>query len=574
MKVTFIISLLVYLLLAPNAYGQKTYLLKYEVRGSSFQEGEKFFRDSLEGHSFVKSKIHALQEEGFLMANVMGSIWNDSSRSVVINTGEQYHWVELGKGNLPGHLLSQAGYDPKTFNQKPVSHQKVVRMFDRILSIAENQGYPFSSISLDSISQSENQLKASLYYEQGPRITFDSIQVIGDANVKLGFIQRKLNIVQGEPFSQKRVEEAVEVIRKLPYLKLLAPPKISFQNSEATVYLYLAKRKVNSIDGIIGFLPNEVEENKLLVTGQFDLGLMNVSGRGRNYSLHWQRLTQYSQNLEISALEPMVLGSVVDLSASFFLLKEDTTFINRDFRLGFGYPLSPKVYLDFFTRWKSGDLLSVPELGETLPDVLDYRYHNYGLSFQYVSLDDVLMPKRGLRIVTEGGIGNKKVLQNTGIPEELYNDIDAESLQFFGEISVEQFWQFSGRMTIMGRLRAGELASDNILENDMYRLGGLKSIRGFNENFFFTNRYVYANFEPRFYFEESSYFLLFVDVGRLEKSSVGSVRVVNHPLSLGGGLSLNISGGTFQFIYGMGKSNEQKMGINYAKIHFGYIGRF
>ncbi|WP_200974602.1 BamA/TamA family outer membrane protein [Echinicola sp. 20G] len=574
MKVTFIISLLVYLLLAPNAYGQKTYLLKYEVRGSSFQEGEKFFKDSLEGHSFVKSKIHALQEEGYLMAKVVGSIWSDSSRSVTINTGEQYHWVELGKGNVPGHLLNQTGYDPKKFSQKPVSHEKVVKMFDRILSIEENQGYPFSSIRLDSISQSENQLKASLHYEQGPRITFDSIQIIGDANVKLGFIQRKLRIVQGEPFSQKRVGEAVEVIRKLPYLKLLEPPKVSFQNSEATVYLNLEKRKVNSIDGIIGFLPNEVEENKLLVTGQFDLDLMNVSGRGRNYSLHWQRLTQYSQNLEISALEPMVLGSVVDLSASFFLLKEDTTFINRDFRLGFGYPVSPKVYLDFFTRRKSGDLLSVPELEETLPDVLDYRYHNYGLSFQYASLDDVLMPKRGLRIVTEGGIGNKKVLQNTGIPEELYNDIDAESLQFFGEISVEQFWHISGRMTIMGRLRAGELASDNILENDMYRLGGLKSIRGFNENFFFTNRYVYANFEPRFYFEENSYFLLFADVGRLEKSPVGSVRVVNHPLSLGGGLSLNTSGGTFQFIYGMGKSNEQKMGVNYAKIHFGYIGRF
>lgn len=78
-----------------------------------------------------------------------------------------------------------------------------------------------------------------------------------------------------------------------------------FQNEQATVYLPVNDRKINTLDGIIGLLPNEIEANKWLVTGQFDLQLYNVAGRGRDYVLNWQRLSQYSQNLNVEAKEPL-----------------------------------------------------------------------------------------------------------------------------------------------------------------------------------------------------------------------------------------------------------------------------
>ncbi|GGF46787.1 POTRA domain-containing protein [Echinicola rosea] len=576
MKRLFIIALFFVCGLGKSLQAQQRYGLDYEVRGEKQESGSEDLADSLAVRNFLNGYIERLREEGYLMAAVERITFRDSAVTALIQTSERFNWVSLESGNLPGQLLRRAGYDPRLFQGHPVSYKKVARLFERILEQKENEGYPFAAVRLDSIRQTGNSLQANIALEEGPYIRFDSLNVQGNARVNQEFLARKLGIVLGEPFSQKKVEAALQTIQNIPYYQFEAAPRVTFQNSEATVHLTLKNRKINTLDGIIGLLPNEAEANKLLVTGQFDLDIYNPAGKGRHYGLHWQRLTQYSQNLEIAALEPQLLGTGIDVNASFFLLKEDTSFVNRDFRLGFGYQVTPRLYMDFFSRWQSGDLLSVPEVSsaDELPEVLDFRYHSYGVRLRYQDLDDGYLPKSGWRLVTEWGVGNKKILHNTAIKEAYYEEVPKEAFQVFGTFSAEEFWRVSNRLVSFLRLRGGLLVGDNILKNDMYRLGGLRSIRGFNENFFFANRYVYANFEPRFYFEENSYFLLFTDVGALEQSGWSIPENRDNVLSFGGGLNLSTGSGEFRFLYGMGKSNEQKIGVNYAKIHFGYIGRF
>jgi len=557
------------------SFAQDSLALKYEIRGEVTRGGEKFFSRHEAVEDFVKSLIRDLRSQGFLMAHIQKNEQHDRSRDVMVVTGDRFKWLHVSGGNVPQWLQEKVGFDPKKFSKTPISHQEVLRVFDGILRDRENKGYPFAEVKLDSIRQSEEGISASLYLVNGPLITFDSLQVQGGTKINPAYLSKYLDIVPGELFSQKKVDEAMGRLNRLRAIKILAAPYLSFQNSEATVYFALADRDVNTIDGIVGFLPNEVEQNKILVTGQFDLELFNVSGRGRDYKLHWQRLRQYTQNLYLSAEEPMVFGSGIDVNAIFSLLKEDTTFINRDFNLGFSHQIGPMVDIGFFTSWRSGDLLSVPALeDETLPDVLDYRYNNYGTKLSLFHLDDAFLPKRGWGAEFELGVGNKKVLQNTGIQDELYDDIDLESIQYYSKFSLENYWNWTRRFLARSRISGGLIEGGNLLKNDMFRLGGLNTIRGFNENFFFANRYVYTNFEPRFYFEEQSYFMVFVDWARLEQKGRMEAKKTDHVFSLGGGLSFEAGNGAFQFVIGLGKSNEQQMGANYAKVHFGYTGRF
>ncbi|AWW30336.1 outer membrane protein assembly factor [Echinicola strongylocentroti] len=559
-----------------SVQAQQGYELQYEITGEHHRKGTKEGLDTLGVQHFLQGELKELWSEGYLMAEVVDLTYHDSVAKATITTRDKFRWMELRRGNLSESLVRRAGGDPRDFRGQPVSYKKVARLFEKLLGIQENQGYPFAAVRLDSITQEGNGFQANIWLEKGPFIQFDSLKISGNARVKKVILGRKLGIVPGEPFSQKAVESAFQLLKEMPYYEVMEPPRVSFQNSEATVYLSLQNRKVNALDGIIGLLPNEAEANKLMVTGQFDLAIYNPVGRGRQYGLHWQRLTQYSQNLEVSAVEPQLFGTGIDVNASFFLLKEDTTFVNRDFRLGFGYQVRPRLYLDVFSKWKAGDLLSVPEVNaaEELPAELDFRYHSYGLRLHYQQLDDGYQPKNGWRLIMEGGVGNKKILQNTGIPEGVYEEVDTEAIQTFGTMSLEEYWRVSNRLVGFLRLRGGLLLGDNILKNDMYRLGGLRTLRGFNENFFFANRYVYANFEPRFYFEENSYFLLFTDVGALEQSGWALPDQLDKIISFGAGLNLRTGNGEFRFLYGMGRSNEQEIGVNYAKIHFGYIGRF
>lgn len=400
------------------------------------------------------------------------------------------------------------------------------------------------------------------------------MKVTGDSKTKPKFLSNFLQIRPGEPFSQKKVQNGIQQIRNLPYLRWSEEPELSFQNEEATLYLPISDRRINSIDGIIGFLPNELEGGKLLVTGQFDVMLHNLGGSGRNYELHWQRFNQFSQNLKVAAFEPMLLGSMIDMGVSFSLLKEDTTFLNRDFRLSFGYRFNSDGYLKFFTRRQAGDLLTSSGLSEitTLPEAGDFRFNNYGLNYAHFGLDDVFFPRRGAFAELEFAIGNKNLIQNTAIPPSLYEDVALRTLQYYLQGRIEKHFYFNQQWGLFTRLSGGFVQNENLLLNDLFRLGGLQSIRGFNENFFFADNYVYLNVEPRFYFDTYSYFMIFADMGRFENNVQGLP--VDNTFSAGMGFSLETGNGIFNFIYGLGGSNVQDFAFNLSKIHFGYTGRF
>lgn len=553
---------------------QEEKYLQYEISGEVNRSEFLGFADSLQRQVEIQVIFQELYASGYLGATEFDRQLKGDTLSIKVSTGKIFNWVDLRKGNLDPALLLRSGYDQKRFENRPFQYQEIVKLFDKILSQSENEGFPFAAMKLDSLSRNESGFSGSLNIDLGPYITFDTVKISGNSKTKRMYMAKFLQILPGEPFSQRKIEQAVSQIKNLPYLRWAGEPEISFQNEEATLYLPINDRKINTLDGIIGFLPNEFEENKLLITGQFDLGLYNVGGKGRNYNLNWQRLSQYSQNLRVGAIEPMVLGSMIDIGASFYLLKEDTTFLNRDFRLDFGYRFKSDSYIKFFGRRQSGDLLATSNLREIqeLPDFADFRYNNYGVSYQLTKLDDILMPRRGFYGQAEFAIGNKEILENTGLPPVVYEGLERKTIQYYIKSDIFKHFYFSNNWGLMTKASAGVLVNENLLGNDLYRLGGLRSIRGFNENFFFANNYIYFTAEPRFYFDTYSYFMIFVDAGRIE-NNVQDLQT-DFPLATGLGFSLETSGGIFNFIYALGMSNSQDFALNLSKIHFGYTGRF
>jgi len=548
-------------------------LLLYDTGIGSGIEKEQF-PDSLSREIFLQEILISLQLEGYPTAFVQSKTFSGDTLAVKFASGPPFEWIRLTKGNLEERFAVNAGFLEEDYRRRPLNFGKLKEFFDKVLTEAQNTGYPFASIRLDSLRQEGRGIIGSMDFQYGPLITFDSLEVTGDSRSKPSYLSRLLRIIPETAFSQAKVDRSMALLQKLPYVQLAGEPQLTFQNQAAKLHLPINDRPINTLDGIIGVFPNENKDNRLLVTGQFDLSLYNVSGRGRNYHLQWQRLSQYSQSLTVSAEEPMILGSLIDLKVSFNLLKEDTTFLNRDFRIDFGYRMSPQIYLGFFSRRRSGDLLSVSTGSDPqfLPDVADFRLNNYGLNLVWDGVDNRLLPREGWLSEFEVGVGNKKLLQNTGLPPSAYEGLDMNSIQYYLTYSLARYLIFSSGLGASLRVRAGEMANENLFLNDLFRLGGLRSVRGFNENFFFAKRYVYANFEPRFYFDNYSYFLLFFDVAGMQGNT--TPEAVDYPISFGAGLSLETGEGAFNFIYALGKSSTQQLGLNFSKIHFGYTGRF
>jgi hemolysin activation/secretion protein len=122
------------------------------------------------------------------------------------------------------------------------------------------------------------------------------------------------------------------------------------------------------------------------------------------------------------------------------------------------------------------------------------------------------------------------------------------------------------------KVSRGFIQNENLLLNDLFRLGGLKTIRGFNENFFYAISFGYISLEQHLFSGENLFLMAFVEAGILENSYFASS--IDRPISFGAGLNLETGSGLFRFIYGLGRSNLQPLEFSYSRTHFGYLARF
>ena len=116
------------------------------------------------------------------------------------------------------------------------------------------------------------------------------------------------------------------------------------------------------------------------------------------------------------------------------------------------------------------------------------------------------------------------------------------------------------------------MENENLFLNELFRLGGLKSIRGFNEKYFYAKRFGYINFEQRLFFDQNSFLTVFADMGILDNPY--EAQKIDHPFSFGTGINLDTDGGLFSFVFALGNSNTQPLSFSYSRIHFGYLARF
>ena len=559
------VCLLCFLGAGPLAFSQTGFWMKLDD-GQAASTWQNMVTEEL-ANSKIDSVLAVFQASGFLEAYTTSEYLAGDSLLVSFDLGKEYRWKKLKVDQVPESVFRKI---PPISSNYPDAE----RWMKEVIRNAENSGFPFAQLKIDSLVREGNLLSGSIAYDSGPLIFWDSLVVTGNTTTKSRYVQNLTGIKPGEPFSQDELEEAGQILQRSPYFMLVEPAQLSFQIKKAKATFALRDRNTNVFDGIIGFLPNENEPGKMLFTGQLDLQLYHLGGRGRDISVNWQRLNVQSQSLDIAAKESFVFNSPLDVMLGFSLLKQDSTFLNRYVGLDFGYHAGKRSYLRFFTKRQAGDLLSSAGMDtvSVLPDVADFRWNQYGLGWEWDALDYPYFPRRGTKIDAEVSIGNKRILENTGIPSEVYTGLDLNTPQYAGWASVETHVFVNQSWGMWFRGRGGFIQNENLFLNDLYRVGGLKSIRGFNEKFFYASSYAYINAEQRLFFGENSFLLAFADFGILENPYFAPV--IDKPVSFGAGINLDTGSGVFSFIYGVGKSNLQPLQFSHSKIHFGYLARF
>ena len=530
--------------------------------------------DSLSIIQALSRCVSSLQKDGYFQADASVPVQTDSNRwESSVSIGPRYEWAYLSPGNLETIMQEKSGFRNRFFLNSPFRYQDIQKLMDRVLEAAENDGFPFASVRLTDVQIENRQVQAEVDYQPGPYITFGPLQIEGTDKVRADFLATQLMIPVGSAYSQKKVDQIPAVIRSLPYLNLNGGVEVSFQNDEAEVHLSLSDVRSSEVDALVNFLPNENEPGTLLLTGRASLLLDNLMRSGKQLSLQWQRLQLESQQLSISYHHPFLFKTPLQADLSFRLLKEDTLFLNRKFAFSLSLPLVNRSMVGLRT-----ELTSSSRLGEVVPgnessktQIADLDILNTGFFWRYNRLDDILYPTRGYSLSGTLAVGRKLIASQVGEDEK------SAIWQPWATFSLDQYHRIGQLWVLHHSLSAAYLRSELMFLNELFRVGGLNSLRGFNDNFFFASYYAVSNLEWRLLLEQSknaqSYLYVFYDQAILGHSFPEN-KYRDIPSGVGAGLSFSTRAGIFNLVYALGRTRTSPFNPSLSRIHFGYTSRF
>ncbi|MBA3972073.1 MAG: hypothetical protein H0X46_08005 [Bacteroidetes bacterium] len=509
------------------------------------------------------------------LAAAFDSIHTDSlTMKAYLSLGAEYKWAVLSKGNVDEGVLSEIGFREKLYSNKPISYKNVKRLQEKLITYYENNGYPFASVKLDSIVIADAAISAKLNLTKNSEIKIDSIVIRGTGKIAPVYIYNYLGIKPGSLYNEAQLKKINIRLAELPFVRSTKPASVTFTNKYNKLILNLEKRRASQFDGIVGILPDN-KTGKVLFTGDVRLKLQNGLGRGELIDLNWRRLQTQTQDLKLRLVYPFIFRSPFGLDYNFKLYKRDTTFLDVNQNVGIQYLLIGGNYIKIFYNNKKSTLLSTKglEFVTTLPANADVVTNMYGLGMRYERLDYRLNPRKGFSVIMNASAGTKIIKKNANLNPVVYEKLKLNSALYNGDLEGSFFIPIADRSTIKVGGQSGFIYGESTFQNELLRIGGLKTLRGFDEESIYASAFTVLTLEYRFILEQNSYLFVFGDQAWYENNEVTQY-VNDTPTGFGAGISFETKAGIFSINYALGRQFNNPVELRSGKIHFGIVNYF
>jgi len=535
----------------------------------------KPFHTEYEIQLALKSYVTTLHEEGFLSASV-DSISGDSvSKTAHIYIGEKFEWVSLRTDSVDEEILSRTGFRDKQFLNKPFNPKQISTFFNDALTYLENNGYPFAEIKLGQVQIENNKVEASVILTKNKFYLIDSIQIIGE-NTRLNrhYIENIIRLKAKYPYDERVIKNIGKRISENPFVSELKPFEVIFTEKSCKIILVLKPKKANLFDGIIGFQPQK-DNQGMILTGDVKISLGNIVGQGERLNLRWQRLQNETQEINTSLDIPFLFRTPIGFGYSLDIYRRDTTFNNVTHRFNIPFRMmNGSQFKGYLNQFKTSLIAtSLYENSTKIPAFNDAKNLTYGIGYSAFFVENRFNPYKGWIIDFTGGAGTNTILKNGNLELVNYDSINLESSFLEGHLNLSYFQPISRNSTLLFQTNSGFKQSDNLVDNQLFRIGGLNSIRGFDQQSIFASSYAIGTIEYRLLFGETSRIVLFYDIAWYEQNSISNFKT-DIPYGFGTGISFGTGVGQFSLNYALGSEQGNPIIFKTGKIHFGFVNFF
>ncbi|MBJ7881337.1 hypothetical protein JEM65_11845 [Gelidibacter salicanalis] len=417
-----------------------------------------------------------------------------------------------------------------------------------------NNGDPFSTLQLTNIKKANGLLTANLKIEVKEQRTIDTIIVKGHDKFPKAYVRRYLKLKPKQPFNLNTIRRKTAALDNLQFASQIKEPEVLFTKDSTLLYIYVEKQKSNTFDGFLGFGTN-TETNNIEFNGYLNLNLINTLNYGESLRLLYKSDESDQKTFDVKAKLPYIFGSPLGMQVGITIFKKDSSYITASQVAKIDFQINPKNSIGLgISLLTSTNLLNVDVI-----NINDFQTTFYDLSYHYTNLQrhDRLFPINFLFEIT-GGLGNR-TLKNT----------DETQSKF--ELNTFKIFNLDDRNSIYTNINAALLNSNTFLDNELFRFGGINSIRGFEENSLLANLFGVLNTEYRYKVTNSLYINSIIDLAYYENQSLATQSKL---LGLGFGFGVLTQAGLFKLNYSNGSSEDQTIKVSDSKVHLSLTATF
>lgn len=558
-----ILYLNIYILISFTLKGQSVYLEIQSERNlktsflDSLQSPQKF-ENYIALEKATEQLYEQFQKIGFIEVE-RKSIQkkNDSTYLATFNLGNQWKKIEVQfePFSIDKKLLASISREitDSTFT---IPLQDLASSLLKINSWKATRGDPFATTSLSQIRKRDSLvLHANLNQTNAPARTLDGIVVKGYDKFPVSYLKHYAGIKKNKLLNLEKIKEQNDLLDNLGFVRTLKPPEALFKKDSTIVYLYLEKTNHNLFDGILGFATDEETQN-IQFNGYLNLELNNNLNFGEQLILNYKADGNEQQNFRTRLTLPYIAKSPFGVSGELSLFRRDTTFSTTEQIAKLLYQPSPKIQTHIgYKSFESNNLQDNILAGNTVLD-LNSNFFLGGISYTQQQRSKLFPIQTQISIRGEFG--------SRSLPE-----VSDDQTRFV--FSGKHQFNLNNRNAIYINNDTQFLSSDTYVTNELYRFGGINSIRGFNENSIDASLFSVLNTEYRFLLNADSYIHSIIDLGFFENE----VQNTSEELySFGIGLGLNTKAGLLRLNIANGNTREGSFQFNNTQVHVSLSAQF
>lgn len=514
-----------------------------------FEKKHKSQKSITEATNLFANKLN---KKGYLDSKIIEkNKLNDSVFEYKYQLGKRINYARIYIG------VNFTEFIPQTYTSKndsvTVPFEEIDFFLNAILKQLESKGYAMAKTKLSSIEKKNHYVSASLSLNTESPRSINDIVINGYPKFPEGHKKNILRLYKNKTFNQKSLEKIFTDFEKYRFVKQQKYPEILFTRDSTKIYVYLEKAKPNSFDGYLGFTNDENE--KLVVSGYLDLTLNNILNSGEKIALYWKSDGQDQKTFNLNLELPYIFKSPFGIKADLNIFKQDSTFQNTrtNLELGYYFNYNTRLYLGYQST-ESSDIQNINSAS-----INDYESSFITTALEYTNFanSDFLFPEK-TNITLKIGSGKRNA--NSG------NDN-----QFYISLLAKHNFYLNPKNIIQVKTQNFYLKSNQYITNELYRFGGINSVRGFNENSLQANTFSSLLTEYRYVATTNLYVHTILDYGFFNDTTTNTKENL---LGIGFGFGLLTKNGLFNLIYANGSTKNQEAKLSNSIVHISFKANF